>query len=256
MIPFVKAHADGNDFLIIEERFAADRAAMARTLCDRHTGIGADGVEWFLENGDGLRIELTNADGSYAEISGNGTRCVAAWWASKRRVSSIEIETGAGLRRCEIVASDFNNATVRTSMGGPVTRPMVLELGAEHWGGIFVSTGNPHFVMQCDEFPRNWQDIGARLTNHPDFADGANIEFVRRISADAIEFRIYERGAGPTRSSGTGSVASAVAAMTLGASRKLRVQSQGGIQMVEWPEGEEISLIGDAHLIARGEAWL
>jgi len=252
VIPFVKAHACGNDFLLIEEQYAGEgRAAITRQLCDRNTGIGADGVEWVDLRGDEVRAVLSNADGSIAEISGNGTRCVAAWLAHERQAESFAIKTGAGTRQCRVLSHQGPSFQVETDMGVPDVAAM--QVG--QYQGVRVSMGNPHFVIFVDGFPQDWAAIGASLTNDAAFPNGSNIEFVRIVGTNAIEFRIYERGAGPTLSSGTGSCASAVAAIfARQMPQQLRVASQGGEQTVRWQQ--EVSLTGPAELIARGEAWL
>ena len=120
-VPFVKATACGNDFLIIDFLHAPDDIhEFTRRICDRHLGVGADGVEWVLPAKDAdLRVRLLNADGSEAEISGNGTRCVAAWYCTENHRRSVVIRTGAGLKTCELIAGEGNNFEFRSSMGEP-----------------------------------------------------------------------------------------------------------------------------------------
>jgi diaminopimelate epimerase len=251
MIPFVKAHACGNDFLIVDEQFAGqDRAEMARRLCSRHTGVGADGVEWVQAGPEGVRAILTNADGSIAEISGNGTRCVAAWWVAEHGTGEVRVETGAGVKICRILSRNGRMFQVETAMG----EPQIDTLTVRDLTGVRVSIGNPHFVLFVDSFPKNWEKTGAQLSVNSAFPEGTNVEFVRIVDAESIEFRIYERGAGPTLSSGTGSCASAAAAMaTRGLPRDLRVMAPGGEQRVRW-DGE-LYLTGPAEIIAEGGAF-
>jgi diaminopimelate epimerase len=276
LIPFTKAHACGNDFLIVTEAAAADRdwVSLTRRLCARNTGIGADGIEFFAWTGPKSgRIRLHNADGSIAEISGNGTRCVAAWMARERGLPAgdvLEIATDAGLRLCRIDAlstEDGFTAEITTDMGIPAFAPRTITLaGGLQIAGVEVSTGNPHFVIVADktedaaEFAvagRSWADLGAEICIHSDFPHQTNVEFVRIVSPTEIEIRIFERGVGPTTSSGTGSSASATAAITLGlAESPLTVVAPGGAQTVAWEgAGKELTLTGPAALIARGEAW-
>ncbi len=272
MIPFTKAHACGNDFLIVAEDAVAaqDRAALTRRLCARSTGMGADGIEFFAWTGKTSgRARLHNADGSMAEISGNGTRCVAAWMAEElgsKAGDKLEILTGAGLRVCRIErvrnGSEFS-VEVCTAMGVPTFIPHTIRLGdGADIVGIEVSTGNPHFVIVVDnaEFSvagRPWTAIGAEACVHVDFPHRTNVEFVRVLSEREIEIRIFERGVGPTTSSGTGSSAAATAALALkGCVSPLSVISPGGRQAVAWSgPGSELRLSGPASLIARGEAW-
>ncbi len=272
MIPFTKAHACGNDFLIVTEEAAADHdwANLARQLCARNRGVGADGVEFFAwTGGRSGRIRLHNADGSVAEISGNGTRCVAAWMAEAtgaKRGDDLQIETDAGLRVCTVNAVNTAHGyaiDVRTGMGIPSVNKKTVRLSdGTEIDGAEISTGNPHFVILANdaEFAvagKAWQTLGKEICFHADFPKQTNVEFIRIVSPRQIEIRIFERGVGPTTSSGTGSSASATAAIALhGSKSPLEVVAPGGPQAVEWNgEGNELYLTGPASLIARGEAW-
>ena len=272
MIPFTKAHACGNDFLILTENDVSglNWADVARRLCARTTSVGADGIEFFAWTGPKSgRIRLHNADGSIAEISGNGTRCVAAWMASVIRSQPgdlLEIATDAGVRLCLINALSATagfTVEVMTGMGIPAFEPhtVTLERGLRVVG-IRVSMGNPHFVIVVDnaEFEvagKPWQSIGAEICMHPDFPQQSNVEFVRVLNPDQIEIRIFERGVGPTTSSGTGTSAAATAAIAfMGCLSPLTVLAPGGIQTVAWEgSGSELRLTGPASLIAHGEAF-
>ncbi len=272
MIPFTKAHACGNDFLIVTEEATQgrDHAELAQRLCARNSGIGADGVEFFAWTGlSSGRIRLRNADGSIAEISGNGTRCVAAWMALERGFQpgdEVEITTDAGLRVCRVNALKTDGeftVEVTARMGVPVfARRTVTLANGLRVAGVDVSMGNPHFVVVVEnaEFAvagLPWRQIGAEICVHPDYPRQTNVIFLRIVSPAAIEIRIFERGVGPTTSSGTGSSASATAAMALnGCQSPLTVVAPGGAQTVEWDgPGTELRLTGPATLIARGEAW-
>lgn len=272
MIPFTKAHACGNDFLIVTEDAARglDWAAVTRQLCARNTGIGADGIEFFAWTGPRSgRLRLHNADGSIAEISGNGTRCVAAWMAEALKAQpgdALEIATDAGPRICHVNAVNATGeftVEVTTGMGIPSYAPRTVVLsGGLQIVGVEVSTGNPHFVIVVDnaEFTvagQWWQMIGTQICVHSDFPHQTNVEFVRIVNRGEIEIRIFERGVGPTTSSGTGSSASATAALALqGCVSPLRVVAPGGAQTVSWDgPGTELQLTGPAALVARGEAW-
>lgn len=269
MIPFTKAHACGNDFLIVTEQAAAghDWAELTRRLCQRNTGIGADGIEFFAWTGPKSgRIRLHNADGSIAEISGNGTRCVAAWMAaslSSQPGDDLAIETDAGMRICHVNARNGNSVEVTTGMGVPTFRPHTVKLlKGDEVVGVEVSTGNPHFVVLVDNpaftvAGKPWTAIGAEICAHQDFPNQTNVEFVRVVSESEIEIRIFERGVGPTTSSGTGSSASATAVLALRrCTSPLTVVAPGGPQTVAWNgPGSELRLTGPATLIAEGEAW-
>ncbi|MGC1424879.1 MAG: diaminopimelate epimerase [Terracidiphilus sp.] len=272
MIPFAKAHACGNDFLIVTEDAAARRdwAELTRRLCARNTGVGADGIEFFAWTGSKSgRIRLHNADGSIAEISGNGTRCVAAWMSSMTGAKAgdeLRIETDAGMRICRVnhVETDgVYSVEVTSGMGIPsASRKQVLLADGRTVDGIAISTGNPHFVIAVDDpgfsvAGSAWQEIGAKICVHPDFPHQTNVEFLRIVSPAEIEIRIFERGVGPTTSSGTGTSASATAAIAFhNCKSPLRVLAPGGAQTVSWHgTGSELELTGPATLIARGEAW-
>jgi diaminopimelate epimerase len=272
LIPFAKAHACGNDFLIVTEEAAQGRDCvdLARKLCARNTGIGADGIEFFTWTGPNSgRIRLYNADGSIAEISGNGTRTVAAWMALERgfkQGDELRIETDAGLRVCRVNSlrtdGEFT-VEVTAGMGVPAFAPRTVTLASGlQAAGVDVSTGNPHFVIVAEnaEFSvagLSWQQLGAEICTHPDFPQQTNVEFLRIASPTKIEIRIFERGVGPTTSSGTGSSATATAAIALnGCQSPLTVAAPGGAQTIAWSgPGSELYLTGPASLIARGEAW-
>ena len=266
-IPFVKAHAFGNDFLILEESLAQRaHAEIARRLCARNTGIGADGMEYLDRRADGsLFLRLFNADGSEAELSGNGTRCVAAFLAATEGLQQVEFGTHGGSRRCTVVHRDGEAWWIRTGMGVPrVMRRRIRVRGIEgELQGAMVNVGNPHFVLfpEREDFGSHdltWEQIGERISTDPMFRFGTNVEFVRVQSPEEISFRIYERGCGPTASSGTGTCASATAAIALrGAARELQATAPGGMQTVSWPADDaEMQLTGAAEIICSGEAWL
>jgi diaminopimelate epimerase len=263
MIPFVKAHAYGNDFLIIEESLAQQRhATLARKLCARNTSVGADGIE-FLDrklNGD-LFLRLFNADGSEAELSGNGTRCVAAWLASSEGRKEVVLGTHGGLRTCHVVEDSYPLYLIESEMGVPRVMSRTIELpGVGNVAGAMVNVGNPHFVLfvDTDDFSAHglpWQQLGAQISISPLFRHGTNVEFVRVLSPTEIAFRIYERGCGPTTSSGTGTCASSAAAMALrGTGRELTAVAEGGPQRTVWLSSDAVMhLTGSAEIICNGE---
>jgi diaminopimelate epimerase len=254
-IPFVKATACGNDFLIIDGIHApADPGAFTRRICDRHLGVGADGVEWLFPASDAdVRARLLNADGSEAEISGNGTRCVAAYLASEKAKERVIIRTGAGLKTCTLIAHNELTFEFETAMGeAQVDKELSIKLAFREVRGIPVSMGNPHFVVLVDEFVPGWQVEAAEIGRHHDFKHGINVELVSVRDKSNIEIRLFERGVGETMSSGTGSCASAVAAIATGeVESPVRVQAPGGTQTVRW-EGE-VYLRGPAQILCRGE---
>jgi diaminopimelate epimerase len=257
-VPFVKATACGNDFLIIGiEHAPADIASFSRQICDRHTGAGADGVEWVLSASDAdLAIRLINADGSEAEISGNGTRCVAAWYCAEHGKTSVVIETGAGLKTCDLISRHGQNFEFRIAMGVPeVDGEMEVRLAGESVRGIAVSMGNPHYVMFVEEFRPDWATWAEQIATHPDFPHGTNVELVRVLNEHEIEVRFCERGVGETMSSGTGSSAAATASIHAGKVKSpVQVHAPGGTQTVEW--NGELRLHGPATILCRGEYFV
>ena len=269
-VPFVKAHACGNDFLIVEEAAAGGaHAALARRLCARNTSIGADGIEFLdrdparRENGD-FFLRLFNADGSEAELSGNGTRCVAAWLAHSEGLREVALGTLGGVRSCRVLRAEGAVYWIESEMGVPRVEARSIELpGVGAVDGAVVHVGNPHFVLfvEREDFGAHgmsWQALGAKISASPLFAQGTNVEFVQVRGAGEIAFRIFERGCGPTMSSGTGTCASSAAAMFLrGTNRELTAIAEGGSQRTVWPANDAVMrLTGPAEIVCRGEAFL
>ena len=270
MLNFVKAHACGNDFLIVEEAAAQRRhVELARTLCVRNTSIGADGIEFLDRRADGtFFLRLFNADGSEAELSGNGTRCVAAWLAQREGLREVALGTHGGVRSCRVISSNGSLFEIESSMGVPRVMPRTIVIpGVGEIPGAMVNVGNPHFVLFVDteDFSAHdlaWQSLGEKISTSPLFPHGTNVEFVRVPAgveaASEIEFRIFERGCGPTTSSGTGTCASATAAIALcGAAHALTAIAEGGAQSVLWPARDQPMLLtGPAEIICSGEAFV
>ena len=257
-IPFVKASACGNDFLIIDGMHApADMPAFTRRICDRHNGVGADGVEWLFPAQDAdIRARLMNADGSEAEISGNGTRCVAAYLCTENPREQVTVRTGAGIKRCSLTSHNQTEFEFEIAMGEPqVGDEFSIKVAFGEIRGIPVSMGNPHFVVFVDDFTPGWQGDAAEIGKHHDFKSGINVELVRVQDQENLDVRFYERGVGETQSSGTGSCASAVAAIfTQRAESPVRVHAPGGAQTVRWER--EVFLRGPAQIICRGEFFI
>ncbi len=265
----MKAHANGNDFLIVEEHAAGGaHAVLARRLCARHTGVGADGVEFLdragaKKDGGDYFLRLFNADGSEAELSGNGTRCVGAWLAKSEGRMDVALGTRGGVRRCQVMGADGATYLIESEMGVPVVTPRTIVVpGVGEIAGAEVNMGNPHFVVfvEGEDFSvrgMTWQDVGARISGSPLFAQGVNVEFVRVRGAEEIAFRIYERGCGPTLSSGTGTCAATAAAMELkGTARELVAIAEGGSQRTVWPAKDAVMLLtGPAEIVCTGEAF-
>jgi diaminopimelate epimerase len=257
-IPFVKASACGNDFLIIDGIHApADIGEFSKRICDRHQGVGADGVEWlFPTQKADVQARLFNADGSEAEISGNGTRCVAAYLCSEQAKEKVVIRTGAGLKTCTFTSRNNNQYEFEIAMGKPeVGNELPIKLLSHEVRGIPVSMGNPHYVIFVSGFKPDWQAEASVIGRHSDFKHGINVEFVNPVDKRNIDVRFFERGVGETQSSGTGSCAAAVASIVAKkAESPLRVHTPGGLQIVRWEE--QVFLRGTAQLLCRGEFFL
>ncbi len=253
-VSFTKAHGCGNDFLIVAEEPAqlAPLDGFVRRICNRHYGVGADGL-YLLSPASGdaeAEIQLYNCDGSPAEVSGNGTRCVAAVLVAEGRVADaarLRIRTGAGLKELRLLERDGNR--FRFEMGLGVAR---VSTGPEET--LAVALGNPHCVVFVKGFDFDWKARGRALERHPQFPDGANVEFVRLIEPQLMEARFWERGAGHTLASGTGATAAAVAAIHAGRARSpVTVSTEGGQMEVRWEKDGEVYLTGAAEIVCRGE---
>ncbi len=263
-IAFTKASACGNDFLLVEgEGVSSDLSGLTRRLCDRHRGVGADGVEWLFPDARAdVSARLINADGSEAEISGNGTRCVAAEICSRNpdHKTEVVVRTGAGLKTCRLMGRpdgrQGSTFEFEAEMGQPeVGGQLSIETASVRAVGTKVSMGNPHFVIFVENFHDGWQGQAALIGAQPKFPQGTNVEYVVVRGANEIEIRLFERGVGETESSGTGSCASAVAAIASGrVTSPVTVIAPGGAQTVRWEE--QVYLRGPATLICRGEFFL
>ena len=259
-IPFVKASACGNDFLLIDFALvpAAEIHDFTRRICDRHEGVGADGVEWMLAHVTAdVEIRLINADGSDAEISGNGTRCVAAYLCAEQGKEKITIQTGAGLKSCTLTSRSDWDYEFEIEMGSArVEKELAVKIDRGEVHGIPVSVGNPHYVVFVRDFPADWRAQATEIQRSPQFKEGVNVEFVSMIDKHNLAARFFERGAGETQSSGTGSCASASASMSCGfADSPVRVHAPGGTQTIR-SEGQKFFLRGPARLVCRGEFLL
>jgi len=262
-VAFTKASACGNDFLIVDgaEDFG-DPGEISRRLCDRHNGVGADGVEWTFPDAEtDVRLRLMNADGSEAEISGNGTRCVAAEICARTGKTEIAIRTAAGVKACRLIEWQGSTFEFESEMGqAAVGGQLAIETMWVRAMGTNVSMGNPHFVIFVENFQEGWQKQAALIQTQPQFPQGTNVEYVIARGSNEIEIRIFERGAGETLSSGTGSCASAVAAIASGrVTSPVKVVAPGGSQTVRWENKgnlNQVYLRGPATLICRGEYFL
>jgi diaminopimelate epimerase len=255
MVRFVKAHAYGNDFLLMpDEKLPIDVPALARAMCHRNTGIGADGLILFEETDMGATMRLFNADGSASEVSGNGVRCLAALLTSGRPgTREVAIETAAGMKRLTRLAGEGSRQTFRAAMGVPEDlRVADLDAAGEKVRAVVLRVGNPQCVVLGEVNDERLYRLGPALTRHPYFPAGTNVEFAAVERPDRVHILIWERGVGPTLASGTGACAAAVAAAAYGgASRDVEVVSPGGSQRVEWT-ADGLFLTGWAELICEG----
>lgn len=254
----VKAHAFGNDFLLLEASRAPvrGRTALARAACDRHRGLGADGLILYSDSSP-ARMDLLNADGSYSEISGNGVRCLAAWLAERsggRPGTVIVVDTDAGAKRLELLERSGTRLTFRAAMGHPEQVAKVpIEVDGVVVEAVTMRVGNPQCVVLGEVTHERLEGLAAKLAVHPHFPQGTNVELAAVSHPGHVRILIWERGVGPTEASGTGACAAAVAAMTYGgAGRDVTVESPGGVQRVEWRE-DGLFLTGWAEIVAECE---
>lgn len=262
-VKLVKAQAYGNDFLIVRERDVAvgtDVASFARRVCNRHHGIGADGLMLVEAGGDRARMRLLNADGSYAEVSGNGVRCVAAWLATTGQGgpgAAFAIETDAGTKTLRLIDRQGRRLTFVAEMGQPTDlREVDLEVGGGRVRVVVLRVGNPQCVVLGPATPGRLRTLASALAVHPSFPAGTNVELADVISPEEVQMLIWERGVGPTESSGTGACAAAVAAAAFGGARRaVDVVSPGGRQHVEWT-ADGIRLTGWAEMVGEIDWWI
>jgi len=256
-IPFTKAHGAGNDFLLtpMDQVGGVDLSSTARAICDRHTGIGADG--WILTQGSAIR--LINADGSAAEISGNGTRCAAALLIEGEQ-NEVTILTGAGPKHLRLLRRDGRRFWFEMNMGQPSFETRDIRCNIHLKDGpkevTVLNVGNPQCAVFVDSFPQDWEMLGAEIEGHPRFPKRTNVSFVRVIDAHTIETRFYERGAGVTLSSGTGSTGAAVAAILRKvAASPVTIETPAGESLqLRWDDS--VYLTGPAEIIGTGEFYV
>ena len=262
-IRFTKAHGALNDFLLSwrADTPEGDRYAMARAICDRHSGIGADG--WMLVDppidaqAEGA-VQLYNSDGSSAEFSGNGTRCAAAFLIHHGFSSSlVRVATGSGIRTLRMKERTERRYVFEMDMGRPPVTDLHLELplsdGARDVTTLWV--GNPQCSMPVENFDFDWRKLGAEIESHKHFNNRTNVSFFKVSDEHTLDVRFYERGAGPTMSSGTGSTGAAVTAVARGLAKSpIRVQTPAG--PIDVRVEDDIYLTGPAELTAEGEFWM
>jgi diaminopimelate epimerase len=273
-VRFAKAHGLGNDFILVAESEAPpELASWTRALCDRHRGVGGDGIVLHAPAPDGVRMRLVNADGLEVEISGNGLRCLAAL-AVRRGWTSADhvVHTAVGPRRVEVRQRGRATYEIVTDLGPPVLRSeeipvrlapprdRVVDHALEAAGGLVhvtaTSMGNPHCAVFLDEPAGDdlVSRLGPALETHPFFPRRTNVEFVTVLASDAVRVRFWERGVGRTEASGTGAASAVVASIVTGRTgRAVRAVCDGGELEINWPEGGSVRQMGQAQIVFEGE---
>ncbi len=269
----VKMHGLGNDFLIIEDHEAQKIASIkdfAIAACDRHFGVGGDGVILILPSQKAdIRMRIFNSDGSEAEMCGNGIRCLAKYAYERGLVPDpiLTVETEAGIIIPEIILEDERVKSIRVDMGQPylesvkipvdLEKERIIQEPIEILGKTFyftaVSMGNPHAVIF--EIPDQWQTYGEAIEKHPYFPRKTNVEFVRCLSPNQAEVKVWERGAGPTLACGTGACAVLVAGvLNQKLSPKAEIKLPGGSLTIEWSsENQHVYMEGPAQEVFYAE---
>ncbi len=261
-IPFTKLHGAENDFLLtwahqVPEDYLLPE--IARHICARTTGVGADGwmLVWRAEHG--VRTRLFNSDGSEPELSGNGTRCAAAFALLHQVVEGTEITvvTGAGPKTLRLLSRRGHVFEFEMDMGAPQLEELqtTLTLAGTAYDATIINVGNPQCAIFVADFPPDWRTAAAAAEAHPRFPNRSNVSFVKVADQSTIDVLFFERGAGETRSSGTGSTGAGTAAILRGVVQSpLQVRTPAGSLKLRW-EGS-VYLTGPAELVAEGEFYL
>lgn len=272
-IDFIKYEGLGNDFVLfddLDERLELGSATIA-SICDRHFGVGADGVIVVRpSDAADARMIFYNPDGSQARMCGNGVRAFAKYLFDNGlvRETSITVETDAGVKKIDVTLEGGKVAAARVDMGTPsfasadvpIDLPTVeavnfpIEVADRVVTATCLSMGNPHCVIFVEDIDKAPVDtVGSALERHEIFPERANIEFAQVIRRDLIDLRVWERGAGETLACGTGACAAAVAAARTGRTdRRLRVQLPGGSLQISWEGDGRVMMTGPAREVFRG----
>lgn len=256
-IPFTKLHGAENDFLLTWAHEAPEQQLpeASRRICARTTGIGADGWMLVWREGPGLRTRLFNSDGSEAEISGNGTRCTAAFGLIEQVVSPpvISVTTAAGLKTLRLISRDKNRFSFEMDMGVPAVEELrtPLQLCGRRFDATVLNVGNPQCALFVQELPGDWRTAAWEAEGLERFPHRTNVSLTRIVDGHTIETVFYERGAGETRSSGTGSTGAAVAAILRGeVASPVEIRTPAGTLTLRWDDN--VYLTGPAELIGEG----
>jgi diaminopimelate epimerase len=260
-LPFTKLHGAENDFILSWARESPETnwPEIARRICARTTGIGADGWMLVWHETDALRTRLFNSDGSEAEISGNGTRCAAAFALIKHAASppAITITTAAGPKSLRLISQQGFRFMFEMDMGTPHAEELraPLNLAGREWDATILNVGNPQCAIFVNELPEDWRLPAAEAEAHRRFPQRSNVSMVRVLDRHTIEAVFYERGAGETRSSGTGSTGAATAAILRGVVQSpVEIKTPAGVLSLRWDES--VFLTGPAELIGEGRFYI
>ena len=279
---FAKAEALGNDFVIVDAGQVAgkDASRVARQVCRRSLDLGADGLILFRRNEVAgqprFSMQVFNADGSEAEISGNGLRCLAALLVRQGQATGgmLVIQTRAGARRLRLTDSKPPAYCFNLLMGEPILDSAAIDFRPNRPGVSLVgyplgvedrihrvtvtSMGNPHCSLMVEDLENtDWEGLGRLIEIHPCFPRRTNVEFVQVLDRSNLAVRFWERGVGKTLASGTGGCAAVVAACLNGATdRAVQVHTPGGILQIHWREDNQLSLAGPARIVCQGQYYL
>jgi diaminopimelate epimerase len=273
---FTKMHGCGNDYIYVDcfrEPMPHDPGGVSRAISDRHFGVGSDGLILICPSDKAdARMRMFNADGSEAEMCGNGIRCVAKYVYDHRlvRKPTLTVETGRGVLTLDLEISGGGMRHVRVDMGEPILEaervpttlagnPVLnapLDVAGRMLAVTCVSMGNPHCVTYVPEITDELVlGVGPQLANHPAFPRRTNVEFVRMNLPDDVTMRVWERGSGETLACGTGACAVAVAGVLTGrTAREITVHLSGGDLQLEWSERDNhVYMAGPAVEVFSGE---
>jgi len=274
-LKFTKMQGIGNDYVYVNcfEEDVANPSKLAIAISDRHFGVGSDGLILIMPSqvAADARMRIFNADGSEAQMCGNGIRCVAKYLyeSGLKRSDRMTIETSAGLKAIELTVSNNNVSQVKVEMGTPrlfrneipmsgeniqvINEP--LQVGGETLNITCVSIGNPHCITFVDDVASVQLDVvGKAIENHELFPERINAHFVQQVSKNKIKMRTWERGSGETLACGTGAVAAGVACvLNKLTERVVYAQLPGGELKVEWTEDNKTYMTGPAEFVFTGE---
>jgi diaminopimelate epimerase len=279
---FIKFHGLGNDYIVIDASLFLELNELgefARRICNRHYGAGADGIAVVIPSQNqsaDFQVRIFNPDGSEASLSGNGTRCAAAYLYYQRlwQVDELRLSTRAGIKRYALREDDskgrfvfdselgqpkFDSASIPMLTDRPLEQVIDYDLNVDGESLMVTALqmGNPNCCLFVDDFAAlDWRRIGRAIENHKQFPERTNVVFVRVKDRDNIELRIWERGVGETTASGTCSCAAAVASMVKQKTeRAVEVEMPGGNAKIRWRDDGEVVITGTAEVIYTGQ-WL